>query len=155
MFKGMIDSWTTKKQLAEIEDLLSRVRTVDSDELGMPVVNVYNTAHVLQKGQGWDLFEPALVLAQDPFCISKLSNMARTLQRENPSSAVGLIVWTHSLRGIENFKVRDKARELWKHLRRGFPFAEEAMFQIARVTGSLANIDRLGEVPRGLSPDIT
>lgn len=154
MFKGMIDRWTTNRQLAEVEEFLARMRSADAAELGMPVALVYNTAYVIEKQEGWDLFEPALVLAQDPFCIGKISRMAVAMQKENPASAVGLIVWAHSLRGIENFRVRSKAREVWKHLVRGFPFAKEAMFHIARVSGRVVNIDRLGDIPSGLSPDV-
>ena len=156
MFKKLIGGWATKRQKAEAEDFLRRIRVVDGEELGMMVAMVLTTAEMFRANHGWDFFEPATVIMSDMMATHTVSSMAVQAQRDgNLSAAAALMVWTHSLRGIENIEVRAQAREIWSHLSRGFPFAEEGADYFRLSTGMDADLRNLGRFPTGLSPTVS
>ena len=39
--------------------------------------------------------------------------------------AVGGLVWSHTLRASLNLKLTGGVREIWSHIERGFPYADE------------------------------
>jgi hypothetical protein len=155
MFRKMVGDWASKKQKSEAEDFLRRIRTADGSDLGLSVASVLHVAEMYRQGENWDLFEPASVIASDFNAVRTLSSTAQQMQKEGNLIAAGaLMVWVHSLRGIENFEVRPQAREIWKHLSRGFPYAHDGAEMIYNATGIQCSLDRLGRVPSGLSADV-
>ena len=156
MFKKLVSGWTTRRQKAEAEDFLRRIRVADGEDLGMTVAMVLTTAQMFRANHGWDFFEPATVIMSDMMAIHTVSSMAVEAQREgNLVVAAALMVWTHSLRGIENFEIRTQAREIWSHLSRGFPYAHEGAQLLEQATGMEADLSNLGRFPSGLSPTVS
>lgn len=155
MFRRLVGDWASKKQKSEAEDFLRRIRTADGSDLGMSVAMTLHVADMYRRNSNWDLFDPAQVVARDFDSIRQLSSTAQQMQKEqNLLVASALIIWVHSLRGIENFEIRPQAREIWKHLKRGFPYARDGAEMIYEMNGFVCVLDRLGEVPIGLAEEV-
>jgi hypothetical protein len=96
MFRKIVGDWASKKQKSEAEDLLRRIRTADGSDLGLSVASVLHVAEMYRQGEGWDLFEPASVIALDFDSVRKLSSTAIQMQKEGNLIASGaLIVSAH------------------------------------------------------------
>lgn len=85
-----------------------------------------------------------------------MGNIIRIYQKENMNqSALGIMVWLHSLRAVVYPEIRQLGREMWVELARGFPYASE---QLANLLEHEKNYDEsLGEnldyVPPELLPN--
>ena len=56
-----------------------------------------------------------------------MSKAVITLQNNGQQSrAPGAMVWAHTIQAEQRLELRFAAKEMWRHVRRGFPFADEA-----------------------------
>ena len=152
MFKQLIGWGIDRSQMRDLEDFLSRLKGMDSDELGLPGAHAYLWADHLLEQFGWDVFYPQVVIADDKMAILKLGNLTRSAQRQGGDARLapaGGLVWMHTLRAAENQKLRMGAREIWYHLRRGFPYTQDAANRWG--LGELLNV---GLFPDGFSPEV-
>lgn len=141
-----------KIQENELEDFVSRMRHLDSDGLGLPVAVTSLWAVALKDEYEWDVYYPYVVTAVDDTAILKIGQRVRELQKqgqEGNMQAVGGLVWTHTLRASVNNKLIGGVREIWSHLERGFPYAQEKADQFM-----LGDVVHLGRFPDGFTPEV-
>ena len=63
--------------------------------------------------------------------------------------AVGGLVWSHTLRASLNLKLTGGVREIWSHIERGFPYADEAAASMM-----LGTVNHIGRFPDGFTPQV-
>ena len=152
MFKKFFMNKMEKVQANELEDFVSRMRYMDSSGLGLPVAVTSLWAVALKEEFGWDVYYPYVVTAQDEMAVLKIGQRVRALQKQGPEGnmqAVGGLVWNHTLRASLNNKLIGGVRELWSHLERGFPYAQDSADQLM-----LGEVAYLGRFPDGFTPEV-
>jgi hypothetical protein len=70
------------------------------------------------------------------------------------SDAAGVMVWLFTLRCGAALELRQRGRELWKELQRGYPHVKEAADSLGALSGKTINIDGFDRVPIGLEPSV-
>mgnify|MGYP001047178989 CR=1 FL=1 len=152
MFKKFIQNKFENVQFRELEDFLSRMRHMDSDVLGGPAAITSIWADALQEQYGWDVYYPHVVTAQHVDAVLKIGSQVRNLQKQGAEGnmrAVGGLVWSHTLRASLNLKLTGGVREIWSHIERGFPYADEAAASMM-----LGTINHIGRFPDGFTPQV-
>ena len=108
MFKKFFINKLEKVSSRELEDFLSRMRSIDSDSLGGPAAMTSIWADALQEQYGWDVYYPHVVTTQHVDAVMKIGSQVRHLQKQGPDGnmrAVGGLVWSHTLRASLNLKL--------------------------------------------------
>jgi hypothetical protein len=150
MFKKFFENKIDKIQAKELEDFVSRMRGLDGNELGGAVVSAYKFADVLKNTMGWDAFYPHIILQQDIMATMKVGKIIRSMQKDGQKAfAAGGLVWAHTLRAAQAPKLRLPAREIWFHLRRGFPHVDT----FCEMTGIIPS-ENIGRFPDGFKPEL-
>ena len=150
MFRKFFLNKMENIQSRELEDFLERMRHLDSDTLGGPAAITSIWADLLQDQYGWNVYYPHIVATQNIDAALKIGGMVRHLQKQGPEGslkAVGGIVWTHTIRACTNLRLTGGVREIWSHIERGFPYADEAAANFL-----LGEVRHLGRFPDGFSP---
>lgn len=155
---GKFAHWASERlSKREIDQYLLMLRQIDSDEAGMLAALTYDWSSKLHATHGWDLFDPWALLSKETDLPMHLGRMVRSLQSQGPSGAVkasGLIVWAHTVRGAVNTKIRGEVREIWGHIRRGFPYAEDQVVTLLMEHRMHCDISNLGRFPEGFAPEV-
>lgn len=103
---------------------------------------------------GFDVSDPILCVHKDPSVVFKLSQTAVGFQKQDQLlAAAGLMVWIHTLRAVVRSELRVDARELWRHLSRGFPYVADGAHAIELLTGTPVATDDAVMFPQGFAPD--
>lgn len=149
----MFKKWFIKKienlEDRELEDFVSRLRYQDGESLGGAVASTANWADTFARKSNLDLYWPYLVSEVDPKAILSFGNTVRELQRQGEfASAIGGLVWVHTLRATKNGHLIKGVREIWKHLERGFPHAQD----VADLHG-WGHVRHVGRFPEGFTPE--
>ena len=140
-------------QLREMNEFVSNLRAMDSEEIGHIVVLATQMRHLLE-GQGHNVMDPIVYTTQNigfPQFLSSATNIAQKQKRAQDAAA--LLVWTHTARAGMILELRGMGRELWRQLERGFPYAQEAANGIEHLTGRRMNISGACDFPAGFTPD--
>lgn len=90
--------------------------------------------------------------AQHVDAVLKIASQVRNLQKQGPEGnmrAVGGLVWSHTLRSSLNLKLTGGVREIWSHIERGFPYADEAAANMI-----LGKVNHIGRFPDGFTPQV-
>ena len=90
-------------------------------------------------------------------CPLRLVSLIKQFQKMGqPSDALGVWVWLHSVRALNVPEIRIFGRQMWKELVRGFPFALQALQQMRDTGAILPNgIEwELSFIPHGLEPTL-
>ncbi|EBX2183591.1 hypothetical protein E1A40_08750 [Salmonella enterica subsp. enterica serovar Aba] len=146
------DKWAGKKQAQEICDFISRLKAMDSEEIGLVVATATNARHVLEQ-EGHDLMNPTVYLALRPEFTFSLSQTAIKFQKDgNYILAAALMVWIHTFRSGDRLELRQYGRDMWRELERGFPFVEDAALGYLQVTGIHLDYSDAEAFPSGLTP---
>lgn len=154
MFWLLFDKWATRKQVAEAKDFLARVKSMNSDELAIPLVVTLETADQARNEKGFDVFDPFSTMAQDPGASRYFSQLANDIKKSGRIGlATGAMIWCHTMRATVNYEVRPIVREIWKELHRAIPHAEEGRQELLSVYHMWPSFDRLGETPIGMEAD--
>jgi hypothetical protein len=125
---------------------------MDSDELGMAAAMACVWAVEIRDDYGWNLFSPHEVVSATPEAIIKIGRLVRYSQKQGQQGlvyAVGGLVWSHTLRAALDPRLRGGAREIWSHVERGFPYAQESADLLLQ--GVLKNV---GMFPDGFTPEV-
>jgi len=152
MFKKFFINKLEKVSSRELEDFLSRMRSIDSDSLGGPAAMTSIWADTLQEQYGWDVYYPHVVTTQHVDAVMKIGSQVRHLQKQGPDGnmrAVGGLDWSHTLRASLNLKLTGGVREIWSHIERGFPYAHEAATNMM-----LGTVNHIGRFPDGFTPQV-
>ncbi|MCF1478132.1 hypothetical protein FS782_13735 [Agrobacterium vitis] len=147
-------NWSVKTQKHEIDEFVAKLSSVDGSELAIVVAVATDMRHAFIADTGIDLAYPALALQQDPYICMRLNSMIRQFQKEKHFIAVtGLSVWIHSVRAIQSIELRQRGRDMWRELERGFPYALDACWDLYEATGKKILMDGFDSFPDGLTPD--
>ena len=139
-----------KRQVREVDDFLSRIKSMNGDELGLPICVTLEAAKMAEEELGVNVYAPFPAMAARPDAALFMSKMVEELQRlDRLILAPGPMVWAHTLRATINHEVRNPARKIWSELARGVPYAERARDDLLTMYGMYPDLDRLGEVPDG------
>ena len=146
------DSWATDKQTKEFEEFIGALKSMDAEEIGLPVAMATDFRNRLLKA-GMNLGEPAIVCALYPEFTYKLSREAIQLQQQGrPIDAVPLMIWVHSLRAVSKPQLRGYGRKMWSELERGFKYVDQASLDFKALYGKSLNTNFSSEFPNGLTP---
>lgn len=146
----MLISLGTKTAKNELETWLKMLRTMDSDTLGMLVAGSTHIRHSLEMVYKTNMLDPFTANSADPNLSSKLRELIQKYQSEGDlSSAASVMVWLHTLRCCGLIELRPQGRELWRELRRGFPFVGAAAHEVYAATSKRPNIDGYDVIPKG------
>jgi hypothetical protein len=149
MLGKLFESWANKTQLKEIQTFIDGLRAVDSEELGLVVAQAAHWRSKIE-AEGIPISDPIAVHGADPTVVLSLIRIVQQMQRQNRQhEAPGLMVWVHSLRAGNSFELRNKAREMWSQLARGFPHAVEAAGMHGMLFDEHLNIENYDEFSRG------
>ena len=134
----------------DINRLILGLKGGSPSEVGMVVVFTNHWRNVLEKQFNWNLDHPDLVALAEIGVAFRINRMARTVQKEEPATAAGLMVWLHTIRASETPEIRVLGREMWAQLARGIPYAEEAADGIFHVFGIRLNTTGVQRIPTNL-----
>ena len=155
MFGRAIDNWSKKRQAKEIGGYLDILRGMDGGEIGMVVATATHMRHNLATLKGYDLLDPILLMGTTPQAVLELSKLTTEFQKTGErSDAAAMMVWVHTLRAVARTELRTKGREMWGHLKRGFPHVPESAEFIETVTGKTLRLDGFDQFPAGLTPEV-
>jgi hypothetical protein len=150
MFKKFLKRVVTASEAKELEDFVSRMRGFDGSEMGAVVYSTHKFSELLRDQFDWDIFYPHLVLSEDIFAVMKVGKIVNSFQSQGDmATAAGGLVWVHTLRATQNPELRLSAREIWYHLRRGFPHARDFASDIGDPLFCIGK-----EFPDGFTPEI-
>ena len=144
----------TEQQKKELLDYITLLKNADDEEVGLALAASTNFAYYYKLQTAVDLFEPAAALVSNPYLTVEISRSIEEAQASgNMIESAQRMVWAHTLRACNNGKLRGLGRELWGELiSRGMPHAHSQRSNIEAFTGRPAELNRLGEIPRGLMP---
>lgn len=74
---------------------------------------------------------------------------------KQPTDALGVMVWLHSVRALNVPEIRIHGREMWSELSRGFPYVADTLESVRALSGKPLPMGIENEVtflPRGLEP---
>jgi hypothetical protein len=143
--------WSIQKQENELKEFLQKVSAADSSELGLPVLMATVYRHIFRRQTGLDLLRPAEVLVADHLICWRLSREVERLQSKKEFiSATPVIIWVHSLRAMGELQLRPLGRELWRELKRGFPYVLDASHEPAFSSLTSDDLEGYECVPDGL-----
>lgn len=130
--KSNLQNWSIRRAEKEIKNFLGILSEIPEEDRG--VIVVVATAMRLR-------LEEERILPPNVFFESingptieqlnaaiELSTWAEQSQALNAmQEAAGIMVWAHSVRGMTMPEIRPLVREMWVELKKGFPFANEAI----------------------------
>lgn len=156
MFGRAIQRWANKSQEKELQEFLSHLNAADDDEVALTVVLASEMRHRVSDVLGFDLMFPTIIAAQHPLATMQIVKLVKQLQSNKDFvAAAGLMVWVHTLRAsgqAASGELRTLARQMWRELSRGFPYAESAASSVVTTLGFVPRLARATEFPDGLSP---
>lgn len=151
MIGKLFNSWAMKVQVREASDFASRLKSMNSDELGMPLALTLEAAQMALEDRNIDVFDPFSAISIDPAASLFFSQMVIKLQKDGRNElAPGAMVWAHTLRATMNHKSRNIVREIWSELNRGEPYVEDARDYLLSAYSIWPSLDRAGETPVGM-----
>lgn len=149
-------NWGVAVQRREIKSWLRNLRSLNSDDLGMIVTIATHVRHKIELKYHVDLLDPIVTYARDPDIELVVHQMIKAFQSSGmPESAAGAMVWLHTLRCGAALELRPLGRELWRELRRGFPFIEQSAAGLELLSDQQIIITDATRIPFGLEPDRT
>lgn len=147
-------SWSIDRQKKELETWLGMLRAMNSDELGAVVATATHMRHGLENKYHVNLLDPIVTASLSPNLVFTLHGLIKEYQsRGDGSSAAAVMVWLHTLRCGISLELRQHGRDLWRELRRGFPFTVAAAQGIYAISGVKLNTERSESIPTGLEPE--
>lgn len=153
MFGRLFERWALAKQVKEGHEFLSRMKSMNSDELAIPLVLTLEAAQMYSEEKGIDVFDPFTAIAKDPSASLYFSSLVNELQRKGRQVlASGAMVWAHTLRATVNHELRDVVREVWVELNRGLPHIEAARMELLEHFGLWPDLEKAGLTPVGMEP---
>jgi hypothetical protein len=148
-------NWGIGAQKREIDPWLDNLRSVNGDEVGALLAVATHIRHGLELRLGVDLLDPILTHTAKPDLIFELHRIVKHCQSTGQQSdAAGVMVWLFTLRCGAALELRQRGRELWKELQRGYPHVKEAADSLGALSGKTINIDGFDRVPIGLEPSV-
>ncbi|MBZ9859729.1 hypothetical protein [Mesorhizobium sp. CA12] len=150
---GKVQKWATNTQARELQEFVSRLRAIDSEELGMILATATHHRHHAAERFKWDLMEPGLAEMANPTLTLQIGQIIKTLQKDGrPELAAGYFVWLHTVRAANNPDLRQLGRDMWRELERGMPEVQSAAWGWAGLTGVVLDIRDFERFPAGLTP---
>lgn len=144
--------WAVNQQRQELETYIDMLRALDGSDLGMLVVGVAHTRHVLEAA-GHNVMDPVIYTSENPAFASYLSGLVVECQRAGRyTDAAPLMVWTHTMRAGMRLELRGLAREMWGEISRGFPHALGMASEMRSTSGGPVNLHDAFDFPTGFSP---
>jgi hypothetical protein len=148
-------NWGIGAQKREIDPWLDNLRSVNGDEVGTLLAVATHIRHGLELRLGVDLLDPILTHTAKPDLIFELHRIVKHCQSTGQQSdAAGVMVWLFTLRCGAALELRQRGRELWKELQRGYPHVKEAADSLGALSGKTINIDGFDRIPIGLEPSV-
>lgn len=96
-----------------------------------------------------------LSLKCDMCPITLVSAIKQFQGMNQPSDALGVMIWLHSVRALNVPELRIIGREMWEELSRGFPYVDDALEHVRALISKPmpSNIGvEIRFIPRGLEP---
>ena len=161
--KKKIENASTDAMANDLQRFIRSLQGADDKEIAtMLVVANIVRLNLLQMGK---IPEAALDLSiyrdkdtemQCDMCTIGVNSIIKQFQSLNqPSDALGAMIWLHSVRALNVPELRILGKSMWAELSRGFPYLEDAVQQMRDVIGTRVppNIDdEVSFVPNGLEP---
>jgi hypothetical protein len=136
---------------SEIEEFLFRMKGMRDNELGLPAVQVA-VRSAKMAAVGIHLHDPRTTSITHPNLLPELVNEVIELQKSGQQAlAPGLMVWILTLKAEIAPELRSKAREVWRQVARGFPYARAYVQQI--LISEHLDIEGFLRVPKGFEND--
>lgn len=128
----------------------------DPSEVGLVVAQATDVRQQILEAWGVDLAYPAAAGLIIPGLGGRLLESIYELQRKGDMSslarAAAFMVWLHSVRALNDIKLRPLGREMWAALSRGFPEVEDAAWRYFSLTGTVLDTTDFDRVADGLGP---
>jgi hypothetical protein len=133
----------------QLDDFLIRLKGLDDYELGFVAACTADACYHWSK-TGVDLLQPGIALMKFPGLEFVMSKAVITLQNSGQESrAPGAMVWAHTVRAEQRLELRFAAKEMWRHVRQGFPFADDAAYTYYMMTRYKSVVEPFLRVPAG------
>ncbi len=153
LLAGWLGRWSLKAQKRDMQTFIDALSSMDSQEIGLIVAIATHMRNNLEE-LGYRLMDPLVDYQLDPAVTLRLGRLIKECQKLNqPTDAAGTMVWLHTMRVGGQHELRPQAREMWRQLGRGFPHAEDAAFEILKMTLKPPRIEGFDRYPAGLTPD--
>jgi hypothetical protein len=136
----------------DIDRFLASLRGADLDQLGMIVAVATHWRNAFKR-DGIGLLDPYEAERKNPALLMILNRFLKDVQKDNPTFAVGIMVWLHTVRAATIPEIRYKGRMMWGELAKGFPRVEEAGADLSALTGVPLQLEAPALIPAGLEPD--
>jgi hypothetical protein len=152
-FSRWFDRWSFRTQAKEIQTFIDGLAGMDASEIGLVVVVATHLRNELED-DGYRLMDPLVDFPRDPSVVLRLRRLVRECQKAGQTvDAAGVMVWLHTMRVGRHHELRPQAREMWRHLGRGFPYVNDAASGLLRKSFKIPRIDGASTYPAGLTPD--
>jgi hypothetical protein len=138
----------------DIDRFIASLRGADPSELNMIVALAthWRNAFALD---GFELLDPVNAERKNPAIGMLINKTIKQVQKDNPTFAVGLMVWLHTLRAANIPEIRHKGRMMWSELQNGFDGALEAGDVLRELMGVSLRLADPARIPIGLEPSET
>ncbi|MDG9785306.1 hypothetical protein [Metapseudomonas otitidis] len=140
-------------QKRELRKFVDQLASMDGSEIGLIVAVATHHRHAWED-EGVQLLDPINYVPKDPTVTVRIVRAIQGYQKSKEMiDAAGLMVWLHTMRVGARIELRQLAREMWRHLERGFPHTNAAAIEILNITGRMPRVGGYETFPSGLTPD--
>jgi hypothetical protein len=147
-----IEKWAVNIQAEEMSKFVSRLESMDGPEIGLELAMATHWRNSLSLKR--ELMDPIYYVSVNPMAGIEFDHMVKELQQRGRNlEAIGLMVWSHTLRAAVNQDLRGLGRKMWKELERGFPFVHESAASYRNMTGIVLETEYSALYPEGFTPE--
>jgi hypothetical protein len=151
-FSRKIDKWAVKTQANEMSDFVSKLESMDGEDIGFVLAMAAHYRNGLSSGQ--ELMNPIAFAAINPTAALQLNRAIRDLQKHGrQSEAAGVMIWLHTTRAASSLELRGLGRKMWRELERGFSHVGKGAAIFFNMTGIILDVENANRFPEGLTPE--
>jgi hypothetical protein len=151
--KAAIQRWSAEKRGRDLDDFIEMIRGMDYSEVALVLLLANDFRLRFSVAGGRDLHSPAEVLASDPLACLHANHAITKFQKQRAfHDAAGVMVWLHTLRSIEEPRLRARGRILWTELAKSFDRLDQAASAYLKDTGRELYRSGAEIIPEGLEP---
>jgi hypothetical protein len=153
MIFGLFSRSEGKLARQQLEAFVGMLANCNPQDLGLTVALVEHFANAYV-ALGRDFYSPTHLIQTKPEMVPLAIGETQRLQASGLQvAASGWIVWGHTFRAINFPELMPHAKEMWRYLSGGFPYAFSQAATLEPLLGFVLLVERPDRFPKGFEPD--
>lgn len=153
IISGLFSKSDSKIAKDQLETFLRHLEQCPPQNLGLTVAMVEHFAN-MQATFGQDFYDPSSVMESCPETLPWIIDEAHRLQSNGLAAvAAGWIIWVHTFKAVKFPELKPLAKQMWRHLSTGFPYAHDHADTLEPLIGFVLRVENPNRFPRGFAPD--